>query len=81
VVLAIFAKKNSSFWLPYQQPSSSADCARELFNGSNGSANLVDCTRKKFFCLGVRVFCEWRHKWRTFRPTWPNLPGPGCQPL
>ena len=57
VVLAIFAK-NSSFRLPYQRPSSSADCARELFNGSNGSASLVDCTRKKNFCLGVRVFCE-----------------------
>jgi len=46
-----FRKKTSSFWLPYQRPSSSADCARELFNGSNGSASLVDCTRKKIFCL------------------------------
>jgi len=36
---------------------------------------------KKIFCLGVRFFCEWRHKWRTFRPPWPNLPGPGRQPL
>jgi len=42
-----FRKKNSSFRLPYQHPSSSADCARELFNGSNGLASLVDCTRKK----------------------------------
>jgi len=39
-----FRKKNSSFQLPYQRPSSSADYARELFNGSNGSAGLVDCT-------------------------------------
>jgi len=51
-----FRKKNSSFWLPYQRPSSSADWARELFNGSNGSASLVDCTRKNFSCLGVAVF-------------------------
>jgi len=51
-----FWKKNSSFRLPYQRPSSSANCARELFNGSNGSASLVDCIRKKNFCLGVRVF-------------------------
>ena len=36
---------------------------------------------KKIFCLGVRFFCEWRHKWRTFWPPWPTLPGPGCQPL
>jgi len=27
-----FRKKNSSFRLPYQRPSSSADCAKELFN-------------------------------------------------
>jgi len=26
----------------------------------------------------MRVFCEWRHKWRTFRPTWP---APERQPL
>jgi len=44
-----FRKKNSSFRLPYQRPSSSADCARELFNGSNGSASLVDCTQKIFW--------------------------------
>ena len=51
-------KKNSSFRLPYQRPSSSADCARELFNGSNGLASLVHCTRKKIFAWGVRVFSE-----------------------
>jgi len=44
-----FCKKNSSFQLPYQRPSSSADGTRELFNGSNGSASLVNCTRKKNF--------------------------------
>jgi len=47
-----FHKKNSSFWLPYQRPSSSAHCARELFSGSNGSASLVDCTQTKNFLLG-----------------------------
>ena len=76
-----FRKKNSSFRLPYQRPSSSADCTREVFNGCNGSASRVDCTRKNFFAWGVRVFCDWRHKWRTFRPPWPTLPGPGRQPL
>ena len=78
---AIFAKKNSSFRLPYQRPSSYADFAKELFNGSNGSASLVDCTWKKIFAWGMRVFCEWRHKCRTFRPPWPTLPGPERQPL
>jgi len=51
-----FRKKNSRFRLPYQPPSSSAHCARELFSGSNGLASLEDCTRKKIFCLGVAVF-------------------------
>jgi len=36
---------------------------------------------KKFFAWGVRVFCEWCHKWRTFRPPWPTLPGLGHQLL
>jgi len=51
-----FSQKNSSFRLPYQRPSSSAHCARELFSGSNGSASLVDCTRKKFFAWGCGFF-------------------------
>jgi len=51
-----FRKKNSSFWLPYQRPSSADNCTRELFNGSNGSASLVDCTRKKFFAWGWGFF-------------------------
>jgi len=51
-----FGLKNSSFRLPYQRPSSSADCARELFNGSNGSANLVDSTWKNFLVGGCGFF-------------------------
>ena len=51
-----FCTKNSSFRLLYQRPSSSAHCARELFSGLNGSASLVDCTRKKIFCLGDAFF-------------------------
>jgi len=47
-----FRKKNSSFRLLYQRPSSSADCTRELFNGSNRSASLVDYTKKKNFLPG-----------------------------
>jgi len=37
--------------------------------------------RRKFFDWEMQVFGEWRHKWRTFRPPWPTLPGPGRQPL
>jgi len=51
-----FRKKNSSFRLPYQRPSSSAHCTRELFSGSNGSAGLVDSTQKKIFAWGGAFF-------------------------
>jgi len=48
---------------------------------SKDAASLLVCTWKIFFCLGDAVFCEWRHKWRSFRPSWPTLPGPWRQPL
>jgi len=35
-----FRPKSSSFQLPYQRTSSSADCPRELFKSSNGSVSL-----------------------------------------
>ena len=76
-----FSQKNSSFWLPYQRLSSSANCAGELFNGSNGSASLVDYTRKKIFAWGVRVFCERRHKWSSFRVILAHDVWPKAQPL
>jgi len=61
-----FRPKNSSFQLHYQRPIASADCAKELFKGSNGSPSLLDCTRKKNFGWGLRIFCECRHKWSSF---------------
>ena len=76
-----FGLKTSSFRLPYQRPSSSADCARELFKGSNGSASLVDCTRNKICWLGVRIFCDWRHKWSSFRVILAHVAWPRAQPL
>jgi len=52
-----FDLKISSFQLPYQRPSSSADCARELFNGLNELASLLVCTpKKKFLVGGFRFF-------------------------
>ena len=53
----------------------------DLVEVSKDAASLLVCTQKKFFPWGMRVFCEWRHKWRTFRPPWPTLPGPGRQPI
>ena len=51
-----FQPKTSSFRLPYQRPSSSADCARELFKGSNGLASLLVCTLKNFLLGGCGFF-------------------------
>ena len=76
-----FRPKNSSFWLPYQRHSSTADCAKELFSGSNGLASLLDCTRKKFFGWGLRIFCEWCHKWSSFGVILAHVAWPRAQPL
>ena len=76
-----FWPKNSSFWLPYQRPSSSANCARELFKGSNGSASLVDCTWKTIFWSGVGIFCDWRHKWSSLEVILAHVAWPRAQPL
>jgi len=43
----------------------------DLVNALKDTTSLLVCTRKQIFYLGLRVFCEWRHKWRTFRPPWP----------
>ena len=56
-------------------------CTTDPVKVSKDAASLLVCTWKKFFAWGLRVFCEWRHKWTTFRPPWPTLPGPGLQPL
>ena len=76
-----FSQKNSSFRLPHQRPSSSVDCARELFKSSTGSASLVDYTWKKFFGWGVRIFCDWRHKWSSFRVILAHVAWPRAQLL
>jgi len=55
-------------------------CSTDTVKFSKDAASLLVCTRKKN-CLGVQVFCEWHHKWRTFRPPWPTLPGSGRQLL
>jgi len=41
--------------LPYQRRSSFADCAKELCNGSNGSASLIVWTLKIFLGCGSFV--------------------------
>jgi len=45
------------------------------------AASLAAWTKKYIFGCGVSIFCEWRHKWKSFRPPWPTLPGPGLKPL
>jgi len=73
--------KTSSCKLPYQRPSSSADCARELFKGSNELDSLLVCTRKKLFIWGLRIYCEWRHKQSSFWAILAHVSLPRAQPL
>jgi len=56
-------------------------CSTDLVKVSKNVASILVCTRKKNFAWGMRVFCEWCHKWRTFRQPWSTLLGPGRQPL
>ena len=76
-----FRPKTNSCQLPYQHLSSSADCPRELFKGSNESDNLLVCTQKKFFGWGLRIFCAWRHKWGSFWAILAHVAWPRAQPL
>jgi len=36
--------------------------------------------KKKFFEFEFWIFCEWHHKWSSFRPFWPTSSGPGPEP-
>jgi len=73
--------KTSSCQLPYQRPSSSADCKRELFNGSNESGSHLVCTWKKIFGWRLRIFCEWCHNWSSFWAILAQVAWPRPQPL
>ena len=76
-----FSVKPAVCRLPYQHHSSSTNCARELFKGSNRSASLLVCNQKKFFCWGLWIFCEWHHKWSSFRAISAHVTWPRAQPL
>jgi len=76
-----FQPKTSSCQLPYQRPSSFADCTRELFKGSHKSDSLLDCTKKNFFDWGLWIFCEWCHRWSSFWAILGHAAWPRAQPL
>ena len=77
-----FRPKVSSFQLPYQRHSSSANCARELYNGWNRSASLLVCARKTIFWLGGCGFFVTDVISEVFLGSfWLMLPGLRAQPL
>jgi len=39
-------------------PNSGYESGSELFKRSKDEASLLVCTRKKFFGLGLQIFCE-----------------------
>jgi len=79
-LLGIF-EKNTKTHVALRGNFSCSVSATDLVEASKDVASLLICTRKKFFAWGVRIFCEWRHKWRSFRPRWPTFPGPASQPF
>jgi len=77
---AIFGKKTAKTHVSLRRNISANVRVTDLVQVSKDVDSLLVCTRKNFFAWGVQVFCKWRHKWRTFRPPWPTLLGPGRQP-
>jgi len=80
IFVSRFRPKASSFWLSYQHHSPSADCARELFKGSNESANLLVCTWKKCLVGVCGFFVSDVKSEVVLGPFWLKLPGlrPNC---
>ena len=76
-----FQPKTSNFQLPCQRHISSANYARELFKGSNGSASLLVRTEKNYFGWGLQIFCEWCHKWSSFGAILAHVAWPRAPPL
>ena len=74
-----FRPKTSNCQLLYQCHSSFADCARELLM-LNQIGHSSSPHSKKTFGWGLRIFCDWRHKWSSFGSFWLMLPdlGPNC---
>ena len=70
-----FSLKNSSFRLPCQRPNSSADCARELFKGSNRSASRGNYTQTNFLVGGCGFFVSDFISEVVLRSFWLMLPG------
>jgi len=67
--------KTSSCQLPYQRHSSSADCTRDLFKGSNGSVSHA--LEKNVLVGGCRSFVSDVTSKVVFGPFWLMLPGLG----
>jgi len=63
-----FRKKNASTHVALRGNISAPVQVTDLVEASKDTASLLDCTRKKIFACGMRFFCEWRYKWRSFRP-------------
>ena len=76
-----FSKKNAKTHVALHGNFSGPVYSTDQVKVSKDTASLLVWTWKKIFCLRMRAFCEWRHKWRTFRLPWPILPGPRHQLL
>jgi len=77
-----FRKKTTALHVALRGNFSGLVSATDTVKGLEDSAKSCSLQyEKKFFGWGVQIFCEWRHKWRTFRPPWPTSPGPGPKPL
>jgi len=60
---------------------SGPECSTNRVKSEKAQQVFQSALEKNFLLVGCGFLCEWRHKWRTFRPPWPTLPCPGRKPL
>jgi len=70
--------KTSSCQLPYQCPSSCADCCSRA---QTDWTVFEIALEKNFFGWGLQMFYDWRHKWSSFRVILAHVAWPRAQPL
>jgi len=73
-VIQAVRKETAASHLALHGNFSSPVSVKDPVRSSKDAASLVVWTRKKIFWLGVRIFCDWCHKWRTSKPPSPTSP-------
>jgi len=76
-----FQPKTSSFRLPYQHHSPLPIALESCSNPQKIRQVFSSALKNIFFDWGLQIFCEWCHKWSSFRAILAHVTWPMTQPL